>query len=231
MIKLPNGRYAVFIPAYNESLNILTVINSIRNLYSDLDLYVIDDGSLDETENIVENNGVKVIKHIINLGGGVAIRTAFAIAEMNELNHIITVDGDGQHDPEEIRSLLECAMNNDVGLVIGSRFIHRKSKREMKLYRYIGIILFSWLISKIIKVKLTDVMSGYRVYNVNKVKDIMLQLKENQYYTMESIIKISRKYDILEVPIKEINRIKGKSKKGFIKYFINLLRILVKNIG
>jgi hypothetical protein len=226
---MSNRPIHVFIPAYNEEENIEEVIMGLKQLELDLELYVIDDGSTDGTAEKASKAGAAVIRHPVNLGGGAAVRTAFALALLSGADYIVTVDGDGQHDPKELLSIVE-AVENGCDLVIGSRFLE-KQDLKMPLYRRLGIKFFSWLMSKLVAVKITDATSCYRAYKTVMIKDVLPKLKENQYYGLEVLMRMrENKAKITEVPITSKPRKKGKSKKGILKYGYNLMRTVIKNL-
>jgi len=218
----------VFIPAYNEEENIGEVIKGLQQLQLSLKLYVIDDGSTDKTAEEASKAGATVIRHLVNLGGGAAIRTAFALALLNGADNVVTLDGDGQHDPKELQCIVEAAKNGG-DLVVGSRFL-REQELEMPFYRHIGIRFFSWLMSRLVAMRITDATSCYRAYKTAAIKRVFPKLRENQYYGLEVLMRMGEsKAKIVEVPITSKSRNKGKSKKGIIKYAYNLLRTLVEN--
>jgi glycosyltransferase involved in cell wall biosynthesis len=217
---------SIFVPAFNEADSIGAVVKQLTTLNSQYKVFVIDDGSTDETFEHASQAGAIVIRHPINLGGGAAIRTAFSIALLEKTDYIVTLDADSQHDPKELPDLLHQTEQN-IGLVIGSRFLGDCQIR-MKSYRQYGIRFFSSLISKIINKRVTDVTSGYRIYNRREIDKIYSQLDENQYYAIESLMHIAKNANIVEVPIQDITRIKGKSKKGLLRYCYHLFRVFLK---
>lgn len=220
----------VFIPAFNEAGTIGKIVEGLRQLDLNLKVFVIDDGSYDGTAKIAENAGAIIVKHPINLGGGAAIRTAFIIGIMNDVDYFITLDGDGQHDPKDLPKLVEAIKKEKIDLVIGSRFLENKNP-EMNMYRDLGIRFFSTIISKITKKNITDATSGFRIYNAQIVKTILPTLKENQYYALEILSKIAKDDKRLnEVAIKNLKRIQGSSKKGILKYCYNLFRVIIRTL-
>jgi len=223
---LMNKSIAVFIPAYNEADTISNVVNGIKELSLNLKVYVIDDGSTDDTAKNAMKSGASVIRHPINLGGGAAIRTAFTLALSKNIDYIVTLDADCQHDPNEIPVMLD-HMTDNVGIVIGSRFVDSQNI-SMKSYREYGIKFFSYLVSKIIRTPVTDVTSCYRIYQTREIKKVIAKINENQYYAIELLLHIAKNSDILEVPIKDLTRTAGKSKKGFFRYFYHLFRVSLK---
>jgi len=226
---MSNKPIYVFLPAYNEGESVDEVIDELKRLELDLNIFVIDDGSRDETTKKAWEAGVNIMKHPVNLGGGAAIRTAFTFAALKDVDYIVTLDGDGQHDPKEIVSIIDAA-ENGADLVVGSRFLKRQNI-EMPRYRYWGIKFFSWLVSKVVKKRVTDATSCYRAYNMELVKKVLPELTEDQYYGLETLIKMGRNgARIVEVPVSSKPRRNGKSKKGVIRYGYNLVRTLVKSL-
>ena len=109
-------KVSVIIPAYNEAQSIGNLISKIRNLYTDFEIIVIDDGSTDDTGAVAKNSGATVYSHPYNIGNGAAIKSGIRIASGNIL---VFMDGDGQHDPDDIAKLLEHFPEFD--MVVGAR--------------------------------------------------------------------------------------------------------------
>lgn len=218
----------VFIPAYNEEETIESVIKELKQLDLKPKIYVIDDGSTDNTAEKARRAGAEVVRHLINLGGGATIRTAFTIALRCDTLFVVTLDADGQHDPRELPNLLTAISEGNADFVIASRFLDNDHP-DMPTYRRIGIKLFSWLISKKTGYRITDATSGYRIYRKKLIEEILPKLRENQYYGLETIMKIAeKKANIVEVSSESKPRKNAKSKKGTIKYGYNLLRTLIR---
>ena len=123
------------IPAYNEESHIESLIQSARN-YVD-QIVVCDDGSTDDTASIAKKSGAVVISHKTNQGYGAAIISLFEYARNNNAQIMITLDGDGQHDPKQIPLLLDTLTRHNVDVVIGSRFLNQNT--EAPGYRKRGI--------------------------------------------------------------------------------------------
>ena len=225
-----SDKIIIAIPAYNEGYAIGNVVRGIYDLGMDIDVFVIDDGSNDETLKIAKLHGAEVLRHRINLGGGAAIRTAFSLAMRMGADYLVTLDGDGQHDPSELPLMMDAIRKDGAALLIGSRF-QRRDELEMKMYRRFGIRFFSWVVSWMTGQEITDATSCYRVYDMNYVMKVLPMLKESQYYAIELITQINRMGGrIIETPIQDINRINGNSKKGVIRYCYNLIRVIVKTV-
>lgn len=228
MTKTNNKPIHVVIPAYEEEKNIGWVIERLKRLNLDLEIWVIDDGSKDGTAEKARKAGAKVVKHFVNLGQWAALRTGFVLALLNEAKTIVSIDADRQHDPRDLLRLVGTLNGENDDLVIGSRFL-RTEKPNMLRHRKLGILFFNKLIEIMTKCKLTDCTSGYRAYKADVIQKILGMLREEQYGSLEFIAKIVRqKAKIKEIPIKA--RTNTSSKKGELRYGYNLFRTILKEL-
>ncbi len=155
----------IIIPTYNEADNIRTVLNSIRNTFYDCDILIINDGSTDNTSNIAREENAKVIDLPINLGIGGCVQTGFLYAKKNNYKYALQFDGDDQHNARDIEVILSEIKCKSSDLVIGSRFLQKVKGYNPSLYRRIGIKIFQILIMILVRKKITDSTSGFRIYN------------------------------------------------------------------
>ena len=109
------------IPSFNEEKTIKTVINGASQ-YCD-SIIAVNDGSQDETNKEAKNAGATVANHLINLGTGAALSTGLKIAKREKADIVVTMDGDGQHDPNDIPMLLRPLIEDKVDIVLGSIFL------------------------------------------------------------------------------------------------------------
>lgn len=158
------------IPAYKEEEYIRDVILKTMK-YVDR-VIVCDDGSGDETGIIARDLDAYVIIHDRNLGYGAALQSLFKEAKRIGADYVVTLDGDGQHDPREILLLLERLKAGDVDIVIGSRFIDNGSSEAPK-WRERGIKFITGLIENNGE-HLTDSQSGFRAYNRHAMESLTL---------------------------------------------------------
>jgi hypothetical protein len=209
----------IVIPAFNEEKNLGQVLDKIPSkiLGKSIGVVVIDDGSNDKTGKVVsKRDNVFVASHLINRGGGAALRIGYEIAGMLEAQTLVTMDADGQHKPDEIEILVKPIINKEADIVIGSRFL--EGKYSGSLIRIIGIKLFNTLIKTLLGVKISDCTSGFRAFDFNKL--IRITLKQDQYHTSELLIDaIKRGFVVMDVPVNIIERQSGKSKKGSNFYY------------
>ena len=190
-------KITIGIPAYNEEKNIAAIITKLKKITDSI--IVCDDGSSDMTTEISKNLGAIVISHEKNMGYGVAINSIFQKSKEMNVDLLVTFDADGQHRVEDIEKVVEPIKNNDADLVIGSRFLDKKS--DVPNYRKIGIKVITQVTNASMKKKLTDSQSGFRAYN----KQVLSQISPSEVgmgISTEILIKSSSKgLRITEVPI------------------------------
>ncbi len=218
----------VLIPAYNEVDNISAVISGLPAIIHERSVYciVVDDGSSDGTGEIAAQQGALVARNIINRGGGAALRVGFELALALGVDIIITMDADGQHQPEDMPRLVEPLLDDTAELVIGSRLLG--SMERYSRIRYVGVHVFSWLLSVILGKKITDPASGFRAMNSKVLRSCLLV--QDQYHTAELIIEaVKNNTRIIEIPVVIKRRLSGKSKKGKnISYALCFFRTIIK---
>jgi len=174
------------IPAYNEEKTIAKVILKARK-YVDK-VIVCDDGSTDMTAEIAKALGAEVIRHERNMGYGAAIGSLFWKAREEGADIMITLDADGQHDPNDIPRLIKPIIEGEADIVIGSRFLTEKA--EIPTYRKIGIKIINWITGAKTK-NISDTQSGYRAYS----KRILLKAEQNNLKIKEIPTRISYKVE------------------------------------
>ena len=226
MKKVTNEKIALIIPAYNEENNIGRVLHEISHLTSNYLVIVVDDGSIDDTANIARKQPrVEVISHPTNLGQWAALKTGFIVALRNHATIIVTLDGDGQHDVKYIHELTAPIERNEAEIVSGSRFI-LNSIGEATTHRKIGISFFNWMMGIITNQSYTDCTSGFKAIDAECLRSVLADLKENQYGTLEFLIKMSkRNIRSKEVPIPLLEN--PISSKGVLRFGYNLLRTIL----
>jgi glycosyltransferase involved in cell wall biosynthesis len=189
---------AACIPAYNEEKTIAKVLLLTKEWVDEV--IVCDDGSTDMTANIAKELGATVVKHERRMGYGAAIRTLFREARKLDVDIIVTLDADGQHNPSEIKSLLAPIETDKADIVIGSRFI-KGAYSDMPLYRRMGIKLINRLSGKAKKGNFSDSQSGFRAYGRKAIES--LGLSENGMgVSTEILIKAEEQgLRVVEVPV------------------------------
>jgi len=218
----------IVVPAYNEADNLKELLTRFPEKIMDFEIgvLVVDDGSDDETYQVATRADICVIRNPINRGGGAALRLGYDILKKAGARICVTMDADGQHNPEEIEKILLPILNDQYDFVIGSRILGDRERDS--LFRLAGVYLFGWFISLLLGEKISDPSSGFRAIKMDSMDAI--QLQEDQYHTSELIIEAVRnRVRIGEAPVTIQKRKYGKSKKGADwKYAISFTRAIVK---
>ena len=185
------------IPAYNEEKTIGDIVK--RSLQHSDKVIVVDDGSSDGTANAAKQNGATVISHQKNQGYGAAVITLFDRARQENADILTIIDGDGQHDPGQIPLLVSTLQENNVDVVIGSRFLDNKSGTPG--YRKRGIKIITSAANFGADFKVSDAQSGFRSYSKRAI-DSIHPTETGMSVSTEILLKISNKgLSVAEVPI------------------------------
>lgn len=184
------------IPAYNEEKSISNVIK--KSLPHVDAVIVCDDGSTDNTAKIAKEAGAVVISQK-NQGYGAAIASLFDYARNQNAQIMITLDGDGQHNPEQIPILIDAIITHNVDVSIGSRFLDDSTKASG--YRKTGIKIITSASNYGTNFKVSDSQSGFRAYSKDAI-DAIHPTEQGMSVSTEILLKISNKgLSIAEVPI------------------------------
>jgi glycosyltransferase involved in cell wall biosynthesis len=192
----PNIKILAIIPAYNEARYIETIVEKTQQ-YVDR-VVVIDDGSTDGTGVIAEAAGAAVVVHECNRGKGAAIRSAFQIARSISPEAVVLLDGDGQHDPQEIPLLLEPVLGGKADMVVGSRFLRGN---HIPRYRMLGLTVLTLITNIGSGISITDTQSGFRTFSKKAFESMTLQ---EQGFAVESEMQFCAgelKLRVVEAPI------------------------------
>jgi glycosyltransferase involved in cell wall biosynthesis len=221
----------VGIPAYNEEKTIAKIVLNAQN-FADV-VVVCDDGSSDLTCTIAERLGADVIVHKQNAGYGAALQSIFKRAQELKADVLITLDGDGQHDPSEIPCLIKPIISGVADVVLGSRFIDSRGTEEMPLYRRAGVQIITKLVNGSAKKGVSDAQSGLRAYGRQALQK--LQVSENGMSASVEILLEASKHalKICEVPSTcKYDTGKGltTSSENPIKHGVGLIMSIIKLI-
>jgi glycosyltransferase involved in cell wall biosynthesis len=226
------NRNLVIVPAFNEEESIKAVIEQIYAATQNLDnieteVIVINDGSSDHTSRIAREAGSTVIDLLYNLGIGGAVQTGFKYAYQKHFDIAIQIDGDGQHDPSFISDLTGPIIRQEADVVIGSRFLNKNDGFKSTIMRRMGIKIFYWVNTLIIRQKITDNTSGFRAYN----KRAIAYLQKNypsDYPEPEAVVMLGlKKIKIVEIPVTMLERQGGQSSITFFKSIFYMVKVLL----
>ncbi|MCX7804311.1 MAG: glycosyltransferase family 2 protein [Planctomycetota bacterium] len=192
-------RICGLIPCYNEAGCIAAVVRgALKHLSA---VIVVDDCSTDDTARIAKEAGALVVRHETNRGKGAALKTGFERAAVEGFEAVLTMDGDGQHDPDEIPAFLEAYAAGDCDVVLGCR---RFDRRVMPLVRICSNSFTSWAVSRAAGRKISDSQTGFRLVRIETWRSVPL-VSDRFDLESEFIIKVCRAgARIREVPIRTI---------------------------
>jgi glycosyltransferase involved in cell wall biosynthesis len=193
-----NSKRIVFaiIPCLNEARFIADLVGRAAK-YVD-EVLVVDDGSSDNTSDIARHAGATVLRHDTSMGAGAATRTGFQESLRRGATAVVTLDGDGQHNPDEIPGLLEAIQKGTADMVIGSRFL---CKADVPIYRKFGIDVITWLYNLGAREKIVDGQSGFRAYSRKALEGINITYP-GFGFSIQSLVQVRRaNMKIVELPV------------------------------
>ncbi len=191
----------IIIPAYNEEKNIGAVLKGIQKILPGFPILVINDGSSDNTEEVVLEHNADVISLPYNSGYGIALQTGFLYAVKNNFSIVVQMDSDGQHDPENIKDLIEEVQKDDCDVVIGSRFLSKNSYKS-SLARHAGMLLFGSIASLLCGQKVTDPTSGFQALKGSAIRFAASDNYPPDYPDADFIILMNRcGFKVKEIPV------------------------------
>lgn len=193
---LPKPRVAILIPCYNEELTIGAVVREFRAELPDAEIYVFDNNSVDRTIEHARAAGAIVMREG-RQGKGYVVQSMFRRVDADVY---VMVDGDATYDSAAVHGLLQPVLDQEAEMVVGSR-LHNSSKSEFRKFNRLGNRMFLGVLNAIFGVRLTDILSGYRVFSREFVKNIPLFAGGFQIETELTIKALERNYRIVEVPI------------------------------
>lgn len=168
---LKRGRpVLVIIPAYNEEESIGQVVTNVKRNAGFADVLVVNDGSTDGTATVARRCGADVIDLPYNLGIGAAVRAGYRLAEERGYEFVVRVDGDGQHNPEDIPRLLGPVQQGRADVAFGCRFCGGSTSHRTSPARLLGIRLFGLVVSLLLGQKIHDATSGLRCANRKAIR-------------------------------------------------------------
>jgi len=216
----------VVIPVYNESRVIGDVIQEVRNA-GDYSILVVDDGSKDSTFRQIDlHDGVCALRHKINRGKGAAVKTGIVAANRLGADIIVTMDGDGQHDPHDIEKMIQPILDKKCDVVLGSR---PRNNGQMPFIKVIANKIGNTITWLLYGIHVSDSQSGFRAYS--HYAATIIDTKADKYeYDSKVIREINNnRLKFLEVPIKVryTEYSMGKpQKQGFVNGIKTFIRMI-----
>lgn len=219
----------VCIPAFNEAANIANIVTAARE-YAD-EVIVCDDGSSDYTGEKASAAGATVVKHAVNKGYGGAIKTLFGAAKERNADVMVTIDSDGQHDPQQIPSVIEPIVSCGYDIVIGSRFLKNEDRKKVPAYRSFGIKAITRLAQMTYHRNLTDAQSGFRAYGRRALNEI--ELTEEGMAVSTEILMRAGQADLMikEVPISVRYDVEDGSTHNPITHGVGIILTIIRYLS
>lgn len=220
-------KLAIIIPAYNEEKSIKKVLDSIPKQIlgiSNIVPIVVDDGSMDKTYEISRINTKFVARHVVNLGLGAALTTGFEAAKKLDCDLAVTLDGDGQHNPNDVESLISPILEKKANIVIGTRMFDTKGMPFIKIF---GNWAMNIITAAVFHQWSSDTQSGMRA--LDKKALTKMQLHSVGYEISSEIIGEARraKLRMVEIPIETIYTDYSKAKGQSWLNGINILTRII----
>ena len=214
---------SIIIPVNNEEQTVGGIIKKIKALHPEFEIIVINDGSTDQTGSVAKDAGAIVYSHPYNIGNGAAIKSGIRIASGEIL---VFMDGDGQHNPEDIKRLIKWLPDYD--MVVGAR----SKGHQASWVRALGNKIFNWLASYVSKFAIEDLTSGFRAIKSGVAHNLLYLLPNTYSYPTTLTLGVLRngksvKYTSIEIQ----GRQKGKSKIRVFRDGIRFFMIITKICG
>jgi glycosyltransferase involved in cell wall biosynthesis len=220
-------RVLLVVPAFNEERSVGAVVEKARHLH--YEVCVVDDGSVDRTAERAADAGAYVLRLPVNLGVGGALRCGFRWALENHFDTIVQVDGDGQHDPLEVATLLDVMSESGADMVIGSRFADGAPVYPVRSLRRFAMRVLSARVRRVSGIRVQDSSSGFRAIR-RPLLDQFAAHYPVEYLgdTVEALIEAGRAgARIVEHPIGMTPRAHGQRSAGSIASLWYVLRLLI----
>lgn len=214
----------VIVPAYNEQDNIRNTLKDLRENGAGADILVMNDCSMDRTEEILQEEGVNYLSFPVNLGIGGGVQAGYQYARDNGYEIAIQFDGDGQHEAKYLKDLMAPLISGEADIAIGSRFVEHEGFQSSGARR-LGIGILSRLIRVLCGVKVLDVTSGMRAVNRRFIEEYAEHYAQD-YPEPEALLYAGlRKARIREVPVQMKERAGGKSSISAVKSVYYMIKV------
>jgi len=213
-------QFSIVIPAFNEAENLETVIKKVTALgLSSCEIIVVDDGSTDGSADVALKAGANVVRHPYNIGNGAAVKTGIRTARGRT---ILLMDGDGQHQPQDIPKLL--AETREYHMVVGAR----AKGSKLRFHRYAANMIYNWLASYVTQFNVKDLTSGFRALpRLEALRFIDLLPNTFSYPTTLTLAFLRSGLTVKYVPIQSLYR-SGQSKISLVSDGFRFLLIITK---
>ena len=216
---------AAIVPAFNEAPDIARVVRGLRALDASPHVFVVDDGSRDATAREAASAGATVLRLPFNCGSGAAVQTGLLAALDRDFSRIVRLDGDAQHDPDDLARLL-AALDAGAHFVLGSRHLEHEGF-QTSLSRRVGIRWFTLLIRALCGIRVTDPTSGFWAAD-REAAQVLASQTASDYPEVDSLIQLWRaELEIHEVPVRMHPRTTGASSIAGLRTLYYMVKVTV----
>ena len=206
---MKNKKIAVLIPCYNESKTIEKVVKDYKEVLPEADIYVYDNNSSDGTDKIAKKAGA-IVKYEYRQGKGNVIRSMFR--DINADCYLM-IDGDDTYPKENAREMCDLVLEGKADMVIGDRLSSTYFTENKRPFHNFGNKIVRFLINKIFKNNVKDIMTGYRAFSYEFVKGFPVLSKGFEIETEMTIHAVDKNYKLVEVPVTYRDRPEGSVSK------------------
>ena len=222
-------RVLIVIPAHNEEKAIAAVIIKLRQIVPEFDRVIVNDGSKDNTGQVVDDLGEKQLVLPCNIGYGPALQTGLKYGLRQGYDIIVSMDADGQHQPEDVPRLVAALLTSDADMVIGSRFCEGQPYNT-PFSRRMGQLLFSHLTRLFLDRRIYDTSSGFKVLRA-KACDVVVNGIFMDFH-IETIVQMSLvNLKLVEIPVTILERTAGQSMHSLASVFQYPLKTILLTIA
>jgi glycosyltransferase involved in cell wall biosynthesis len=214
------------VPALNEEGSIVSVIEGIRAFDPGFEIVVVADGSTDRTPQMAEAAGATVLRLPFNLGIGGAVQTGFRYAYENGFQLAVRLDGDGQHDPQELPSILAPVLADEADICVGSRFAGEASFRSTRSRR-LGIRILAQAVSLLVRRRLTDPTSGFQALNRHAIRLFAADYPHDYPEVEATVMCFRHKLRLVEAPVRMRERSSGSSSITALRSIYYMVKVLL----
>ncbi len=219
----------VIIPCYNEQENIVRVVRRLKSANPDVDYVVINDCSTDNSVQVCKDNNLNYLSFPFNLGIGGTVQCGYQYALERGYDVAVQIDGDGQHNPEHLKYVIEPVSSGKADMCIGSRFVKREGFQSSALRR-LGINIISGVILILTGKRIKDVTSGFRACGKNLIEFYSREYAQD-FPEPEAILSaVKNNFVVTEVPVVMEERFAGISSINALKSPYFMVKVILSLI-
>ena len=204
-----NKKIAVLIPCYNESKTIEKVVKDYKSVLPEADIYVYDNNSKDNTDEIARKAGA-IVRYEYRQGKGNVIRTMF---RKIDADCYLMIDGDDTYPKENAREMCDLVLNGKADMVIGDRLSSTYFTENKRPFHNFGNRIVRYLINKLFKNNVKDIMTGYRAFSYEFAKGFPVLSKGFEIETEMTIHAVDKNFKLVEIPVTYRDRPEGSVSK------------------